>query len=134
MKWPALPAHLGRHQALGVMSGIVDFSTMFALVELAKVRPSLGTIGGCVAGGVFNFLLSRWWVFPGAKTGSPLGHQILRYSLVSGASALLNAAGVEAGTRMGLPYGFARVLTAAAVSLGWNYPMHRRLVFRGDAP
>ena len=84
-------------------------------------------------GGVFNFLLSRWWVFPGAKTGSPLGQQILRYSLVSGASALLNAAGVEAGTRLGLPYGLARVLTAAAVSLGWNYPMHRRLVFRGDS-
>jgi putative flippase GtrA len=132
MAFPRLPAHLTRHQFLGFLSAIVDFSTMFALVELAGARPSLGTIGGCIAGGVFNFTLSRWWVFPGARSGSTSG-QAARYALVSAASALLNAAGVEAGTRLGLSYGVARGFTAIAVSLGWNYPMHRLLVFRGDS-
>ncbi len=55
----------------------------------------------------------------------------MRYALVSGASATLNALGEYLGASViGLPYFGTRVVVAALVSLGWNFPMHRGFVFR----
>ncbi|MEZ4407356.1 MAG: hypothetical protein R3A52_12880 [Polyangiales bacterium] len=53
---------------------------------------------------------------------------------MSAASLGLNAAGeYVVATRLGVDYVLARVAVSVAVSLLWNFPMHRLFVFRQPA-
>lgn len=127
-----LLALLGRHQLGALVTTIVDFSTMIALVQLAHARPSIATVVGAAIGAVTNFTLGRYWIFDRRDTlGGRAPGQALRYALVSAASLALNAAGVWLlAERATLPYVIARTLVAVFVSLAWNFPMQRRFVFR----
>lgn len=116
-----------RHQLAALGATAVDFAVMFVLVELGMASPSVATLLGASVGASTNFTLGRRYTFPGAQ-GSVVG-QVVRYSLVAGASALLNAVGVWALGRLGVPYGGARLATALVVSVAWNFPMHRAFVF-----
>lgn len=126
-----------RHQLGAIAATALDFVVMIALVSGRRVTPALGAAGGAAVGAATNFALGRAWVFP-AHRGSGTG-QALRYALVSLVSLLLNSAGEHLlATVLHIPYVAARVLVAASVSLAWNYPMHRHVVFRhqparGDA-
>ncbi len=119
---------LGRHQALALLTTGLDLTVMLAMVEVVGLRPSLGALVGASVGAVFNFLMSRRFVFPQGRGGAATG-QALRYAMVAAASAGLNAGGVEAGERLGVPYEIGRLVTSLVVSLAWNYPMQRRFVF-----
>ena len=123
---------LGRHQLGAVVATLVDFAVMIALVQGAHVSPVVATAVGAGSGAVTNFLLGRSWVFR-----RPQGHwswQALRYALVSGASAGLNALGEHLVLRFTvINYVAARALVALVVSLLWNFPMQRRFVFREAA-
>jgi putative flippase GtrA len=126
---------LGRHQAASALSTLVDFGTLALLVERFGVHPVAATALGALAGAVFNFTLARRWIFRD-HDGSAAA-QALRYALVSGASLGLNTLGEYAlATRLGVHYLLARALVALLVSLCWNFPMHRRVVFprAGSAP
>lgn len=118
---------LFRHQIAALLATSVDFVTMVALVELFALTPSHATLVGASAGAGANFVLGRKYTFPDSQ-GSVLG-QLVRYGVVAGMSALLNAFGVWALGRVGIPYGGARVVTALVVSVAWNFPMHRAFVF-----
>ncbi|HVU02182.1 MAG TPA: GtrA family protein [Polyangiaceae bacterium] len=121
---------LVRHQAASVAATVVDFGSMTALVEVARIAPHVATLAGAVVGACVNFALSRRHVFAGAGTLPP-GPQAARYALVSTTSALLNALGEWVGTRaLGGPYLVVRAIVAPLVSVSWNYPMHRGFVFR----
>lgn len=126
------PWTLFLHQAAAVITTVVDFGTMIVLVSLVGLRPGIATLLSALLGGIVNFTLARRFVFrrsPGeAPAHAPV--QGLRYAVVSVASALWNAAGESLLTRaFGVPYVLARALVAVAVSLGWNYPLHRYFVF-----
>jgi CDP-diacylglycerol--glycerol-3-phosphate 3-phosphatidyltransferase len=119
---------LGRHQIGSLGATVVDFGTLTVLVESFGLDPVAATALGALAGAVFNFTLARRWIFRGHQ-GS-LGSQALRYALVSGTSLGLNTLGEYLlSTRMGFHYLASRVVVAVAVSLLWNFPMHRRVVF-----
>lgn len=118
---------LFRHQIAALVATTVDFVTMFALVELVSLAPSHATLVGASAGAGANFVLGRKYTFPNSE-GSVAG-QLVRYAVVAGMSALLNAFGVWLLGRVGVPYGGARVVTALVVSVAWNFPMHRAFVF-----
>jgi CDP-diacylglycerol--glycerol-3-phosphate 3-phosphatidyltransferase len=119
---------LGRHQAASALSTLVDFGTLALLVERFGVHPVAATALGALAGAVFNFTLARRWIFRD-HDGSAAA-QALRYALVSGASLGLNTLGeYVVATRLGVHYLLARALVALLVSLCWNFPMHRRVVF-----
>ncbi|MDB4927964.1 MAG: CDP-diacylglycerol--glycerol-3-phosphate 3-phosphatidyltransferase [Myxococcaceae bacterium] len=119
---------LGRHQLGSVAATLVDFGTLAALVELAGVSPVAGTALGALAGAVTNFTLARRWIF--RDHAGTAAAQALRYAVVSGASLGLNTLGEYLlVTRLGGHYLAARVVVAVAVSLLWNFPMHRRFVF-----
>jgi putative flippase GtrA len=91
------------------------------------------TAVGAAAGGVTNFLLGRTWIFRAEHT--PAGGQAVRYFFVSGASLGWNALGEYVlHDRLGLQYVLARAIVAVAVSLLWNFPMHRSFVFAGGQP
>lgn len=118
-----------KHQAGAFVSTAVDFATMTALVEAGVAAPEPATAAGAAMGAICNFALGRRWIF--AAHQSRLGPQALRYAFVSFVSLLLNTAGEGLLFRwVGMEYRVARVLVSVAVSLLWNFPMHRRFVFK----
>ncbi len=123
---------LGKHQLGAVASTVADFGTMALAVELLHVSPVAATALGASCGALTNFTLARTWIFRGAD--GAVGSQALRYAVVSAASLGLNTLGefVLAG-RLGVQYFAARVVVAAAVSVLWNFPMHRQFVFQRSA-
>lgn len=121
----------GRHQLAAALATFVDFSTMILLASVFGVRPSLATAASCVAGAVVNFLVARRWVFSTGRADA-VDRQALRYALVSGGGALLNAAGLALVLRLvALPYVLGRAGIAVVVSVFYTYPLHARFVFRG---
>lgn len=118
---------LFRNGIAGAVATAADFALVAGLVGTLRVPLPIATFFGCVLGAVVNFSVNRYWAF-----GSRLayGQAVVRYALVSGGSALLNAglvAAIGLATRVGpmAVWGFARVM----VFVGWNYPLHRRWVF-----
>jgi len=123
------PGGLLRHQLGALAATAVDFGTMTLLVSLLGVGAAAATACGAALGGLTNFILGRRWIF---QASGPLGPQAARYAAVSLGSLLLNTAGEGALVRLGLHFFAARVLVAAAVSIFWNYPLQRRVVFGGS--
>lgn len=126
----------GRYAVVAVTATAVDFVTMTGLVEYGRVSPPWATALGCAAGAVVAFLFSRSWAFRehGARYGS-MSRQAVRFTFVSGSSALLNAGGVA--VLMLLPsvgYALAWALTRALVFATWNYPLMRDHVFAVPTP
>jgi putative flippase GtrA len=120
---------LGRHQLASIVSTIVDFGTMMALVELLSISPVIATAAGASAGALTNFLMNRHWVFRVAD--GRISRQALRYAMVSLASAGWNTLGEHVAVRvLGVQYLLGRAVVAVAVSLGWNFPLQRGFVFR----
>ena len=110
---------------------LVDFSTMIALVHLG-LTPVQATAVGAACGAITNFTLSRRWVFDAVHAHA--GAQVLRYAAVSLVSLLLNAAGEHLlHDRLHVQYVLARVVVSIAVSVFWNFTMHRLFVFRPAA-
>ena len=117
-----------RHQAGAIFVTVLDFTTMSLLVQLAHTSAVIGTVIGAALGGTTNFILGRKWIF--SARAEAASHQALRYTLVSGLSLVLNAAGEYLlHDRLGLQFQLARVMIAALVSVAWNFPMHRYFVF-----
>ncbi len=119
----------GRAQVASFAATAVDFGALFFFTEVAHVYYVLSTGLGALLGAITNFLLNRHWSFEVAHVS--WGPQAIRYGLVSAGSLLLNMAGVYAFTDgMGLKYGFSKVVTAILVGLLFNFPLHRRYVFK----
>ena len=119
-----------RHQVGAFAATLADFGTMTGLVQLALMSPVYATGSGAAVGGLVNFMLGRHWIFDAAS--HPRAVQALRYALVSAGSLLANMVGEHLlhNGPLRLHYMMARVLTAISVALFWNYPLHRRFVFR----
>jgi putative flippase GtrA len=122
---------VGRHQVGAITATAIDFLVMIASVELLRAPPALAAAMGALVGAVTNFVLGRRWVFR-AKSGGVLG-QAGRYGAVSAASAGWNALGEYVLHDAGhVEYVVARILVSVAVGLLWNFPLHRRFVFRRE--
>jgi putative flippase GtrA len=107
----------------------IDFGTLTGLVELGGVDYVLATWIGSVVGALSNFTINRLWAFD-ARDGSRTG-QFARFVVVQVAASLWHTLGVWLLTRFaGLPYQVSKLVIAALVYLGWNYPMNRWFVFR----
>jgi putative flippase GtrA len=117
-----------RHHATAVLSTIVDYGVMVAMVELLHIGPVPATAMGAFAGAVTNFTINRTFTYHAEKVA--VRSQVWRYALVSSISLGLNTAGEWLfHNRFGLQYMAARVIASLIVSNGWNYPMLRFFVF-----
>lgn len=108
---------------------MVDFGTLFVLVEHFHVWYVAATICGSAFGALVNFQLNRQWSF--VAKDSVWQHQAKRYAAVSLLSLALNAGGVWYLTAQGgLKYGVSKVVISLFVALFVNYPLQRFYVFR----
>jgi|ERR1051325_1020941 putative flippase GtrA len=126
---PSLFVSLRRSQVASLIATAVDFASMIFLVEVVHLWYVAATATGAFAGAVVNFVLGRHWSF---RAGDEAVHgQVFRYAAVSGASLLLNSAGVYLLTdRFGIHYAVSRVISAIVIGLIFNFPLHRHFVFR----
>ncbi len=120
---------LGRAQVSSVAATAVDFGTLFFATEQLHVWYVFSTGLGALLGAGTNFALNRFWSFE--ATHVEWGSQARKYAFVSAGSLGLNMLGVYAFTDGGgLKYGLSKVITAILVGLLFNFPLHRRYVFK----
>ncbi len=106
----------------------IDFGSLTVWVEVLKGFYPIGVGIGAAAGAMTNFFLNRHWSFQAAE--GRLSHQMVKYAGVSVGSLLLNMAGVYLLTEwFGLFYLVSKILTAVAVGVFYNYPLHRYFVY-----
>ena len=123
---------LARSQLTASLATAVDMGTLVALVELAQVHYVAATAAGALCGALTNYGANRLWAFDDAHP-SPVGGQMALYGAVSAGSLLLNTGGVFLFTDLlGFRYLLSKIITALAVGLLWNYPLHRFVVFRKE--
>ena len=126
---PSWVISLRRAQVASLIASAVDFAVLIASVEWIGLWYVVATAVGATSGAVTNYLLGRHWSFEARHES--MSSQSLRYAAVSLGSLLLNSAGVWTITEgLGLPYPVSKGLIAILVGVGFNFPLHRRFVFR----
>ena len=126
---PPLLTSLRRSQIASLTATLIDFGTMVFLTEVAGLWYVAATASGAFVGAVVNFFLGRHWSFTAGH--QPIHGQFLRYAIVSAMSLALNTLGVYLLTEyLNLHYTLSRAIIAVAVALLFNFPLHRRFVFR----
>jgi phosphatidylglycerophosphate synthase/putative flippase GtrA len=121
----------GRAGIASAIATAVDYGTFTILVGLLGIFTGTATAAGALLGAITNFTINKVWTFRSRKT--PVWVEAPRYAAISLTSLLLNTAGVvmlAEGLKWS-PIG-ARLLVGLLVSFGWNLPLHRYFVFRGD--
>ena len=126
---PSFTISFVRSQFSSFTATVVDFGTLVFFVEILGVWYVVGTAIGALTGAVTNFLMGRHWSFVAAD--GRLSSQTIRYAIVSGSSLVLNSFGVYFFTDVvGFKYTLSKIITAAAVGIFFNFPLHRGFVFK----
>ena len=109
---------LYRNTVAALVATAVDFLAYSALVATGHVSPPAATGLGCVLGAIVNFTINRVWTF---ESRDDTGPQLVRYALVSGSGAGLNAGGVALLLWL-TPWDYRVIwwVIRLAVSWGWN--------------
>jgi phosphatidylglycerophosphate synthase/putative flippase GtrA len=116
-----------RNTASAAGATALDFLLVLAIVTYADATAPLATAIGCVAGGLANYGLNRWWTFGSTAAKLP---EMWRYTFVSASSAALNSGGVAVLLLVpALDYRVAWILVRVAVYVAWNFPLQRSYVF-----
>jgi putative flippase GtrA len=117
-----------RSLVTSLITTALDFGTLVGLTELAGVNYVLATWIGTVVGSLSNFAINKVWAFYAAD--APAIPALARFAIVQAGASGLHTAGVWALTQyLRLPYPISKLVVAAAVFLGWNYPLNRWFVF-----
>jgi putative flippase GtrA len=121
-----------RSQVSSFAATCADFGLLFTLTEIFHVWYVLAVALGAVSGAVTNFLLNRHWSF--AVSSVAWHRQAVRYTLSSIGSLLLNTAGTWLVTEyLHVHYSISVIAVSLVVGFGYNYPLHRFWVFRGQS-
>lgn len=122
------PARFSRSTLTSLLTTALDFLTLITAVQVFGVNYVLATWIGTVVGSLSNFSINRKWAFGDSSLRSH--NQFGRFVLVQVGASGLNTLGVWLLTRfLGIPYQVSKVIAAAAVGVGWNYPMNKFIVF-----
>ena len=120
---------LGRSQIASLAATVVDFGSLVLLVEIGRVWYVAATAIGAFLGAAVNFILGRHWSF--SAEHDSVKRQVIRYVAVSGGSLVLNSLGVYLFTNyLEIHYAISKAITAFLVGIFFNFPLHRRFVFR----
>ncbi len=121
-----------RAQIASAIASVIDFAVLIFSVEGVGIWYVAATAIGAASGAMTNYIINRHWSFRARAEG--MRTQALRYALVSLGSLIINSAGVYMVTELGgAPYVISKVIVSFLVGLLFNFPLHRRFVFRGTA-
>ena len=115
-----------RFAAVGAVATAAHYAVMIALVQFGRVDPVFATVCGFAVGAVVSYTLNRRYTF---AVRPEFMRGFLKFAVVIGIGAVLNAAIVAFFIRFGLHYMVAQVI-ATGVVLIWNFVGARLIVFR----
>jgi putative flippase GtrA len=124
-------------QLTSLLATGVDFLVTFLLLRLAGLPPAAASgrvtfygATGTLCGGFTHFMISRNWVFNAQE--KKWTAQLNRYMLVWIGNLALNASGLYLLNRFaGLDPMPAKIITATAVAVFYNYTLQKKFVFKG---
>jgi putative flippase GtrA len=124
-------------QLTSLLATGVDFLVTFLLLRLAGLPPTAASgrvtfygATGTLCGGFTHFMISRNWVFNAQE--KKWTAQLNRYMLVWIGNLALNASGLYLLNRFaGLDPMPAKIITATAVAVFYNYTLQKKFVFKG---
>ena len=111
-----------------VLAAALDFGVLVLLVEAAGWSPIWAAVAGYLSGGVIQYVLCSWWVFPAAPQNVPLG--VATFVLLS-----LVGLGITWATMVvfhenfQLNYALTKVL-ALGLAFNWNFLSRRFFLFK----
>ncbi len=121
--------NLFRHQIAGFLATLVDFGVFNLLTYGLGIWYVSSNIAAAIAGAVANFVISTTWAFSGAQNS--LKNQIVRYTIVSAGSLILNTIFVYLLTDLaGFPPNGSKVITAILIAWSYNFLLMRYYVFK----
>jgi putative flippase GtrA len=115
-----------RFATVGAVATAAHYAVMIALTELGGMDPVAATVCGFAVGAVVSYTLNRRYTFavrPAYMRG------FVKFAIVIGIGAVLNAAIVAFFIRFGLHYMVAQVIATGLVLI-WNFAAARLIVFR----
>lgn len=116
-------------QTASLIAWLVDLAVTAIGVELLGLWYVLANILGNVCGALTHFTLGRSWVFRAANR--TVVRQVFRYAIVWCGYVALTAGVIFLFTDyMKLNYLLSKVLTSVLISVGYNYPLQKRFVFK----
>lgn len=111
------------------LATLLDFLVTMLAFRMLHAGAVLSGVAGSMAGGLLHFSLNRTFVFKASE--GRLDGQMVRYLLIWGINILLNMLGVYVfAVKLGWHYLFSKVLSSLCVFVGFNYPMHKKFVFK----
>jgi putative flippase GtrA len=116
-------------QTSSLIASLVDFIVTIACVELLGVWYGAASATGNVVGAGVHFTISRKWVFDATQRNVRL--QIGKYVCVWAGYVLLNMLMVVLMTTyMSLQYIVAKIIVSIILSVGYNYTLQKRFIFK----
>ncbi len=117
-------------QLASFFATVIDFLAAILLKSVFKLDPLPSSMLGLVAGGIFHFSVSRYWVF--SATEKDKLFQIIKYGLVWGGNFVLNSAGLSLILQYApfIKFAIAKALVAIVVGISYNYVLQKRFVFK----
>jgi putative flippase GtrA len=124
-----------RFALVGVLNTVVDFSVLFALVNVTKLSPIIANIISTSIALTVSYLLNKRSVFGNTDAHNPKQIVLFVAVTLSGLWILQNLVIYIVGAWLSsaLPQNvvlFAGKLLASVFSLTWNYLWYSRVVFR----
>jgi putative flippase GtrA len=116
-----------RALAASVLAAIIDCSLLFFLVDVASWDRIPAAIFGYLAGGVVQYVLCSYWVFPGAPQNAATG--FLTFTVLSLFGLVITWATMAALGRVHLSLA---KLVALGLAFSWNFLSRKYLLFRAQ--
>ena len=119
-------------QVSSLLGGIVDYVTMVFFTEIFNIHYTISIAIGGIVGAVVNFLINKNWTFKsGRRYLNTSFSQLLKFVIVVLNSILLKASGTYFITNyLSLDYKISRIIIDLIVSLGFNFTLQKKWVFK----
>lgn len=132
-KWMAEPVEslfvqVPRALVASVLAAVVDCAFLFFLVNITGWDRVPAAIVGYLAGGVVQYVLCSYWVFPGAPQNMAVG--FLAFTLLSLVGLIITW--LTMAVLVSVHLSLAKV-TALGLAFSWNFLSRKFLLFRVEA-
>lgn len=122
---------LGKYIFSGISSMLFELFLFYIFFHLFNFFPVFSNNLSLILAGIFNYFLSRYWVFQ--KTSNPK-REVILFAIIFFVSLLVNNAIFLFSIRI---FGFSPILSkcsAIFISTGFNYITKKYLVFKEFEP
>jgi putative flippase GtrA len=115
-------------QAASIIGSLADYLTTIVLVELFGCWYVLANLTGNIAGGILQFVLSKYWVFKTGKNKTFL--QAIRFTIFFLGNIILSGLGIYVLTRfLQINYIISKTLTSLLLDVSYNYIVQKKFIF-----